>query len=97
LHENEATKALIGNNMASSVSQSRSVSLSENDIPGASLLGRNPEELKNEVTGAKWCDFIVYTKVGLYVQRITLDVQFWERLKEKLFAYYFEHFIKFAF
>lgn len=34
--------------MASSVSQTQNVSLSENDIPGASLLGRKPEELKND-------------------------------------------------
>ena len=28
------------------------------------------------VTGARWCDFIVYTKIGLYVQRIPFDAQF---------------------
>mgnify|MGYP001792715328 CR=1 FL=1 len=48
------------------------------------------------ITGAQWCDFIVYTKVGLYVQRITRNVEFWEKLKSKLHGYYFEHFIKYA-
>ena len=35
-------------NMASCETTSPSVSLNENDIPGASLLGRKPEELKVE-------------------------------------------------
>lgn len=48
------------------------------------------------ITGAEWCDFIVYTKVGLYVERMTRNYQFWEQLKEKLHGYYFEHFIEFA-
>ena len=41
LHENEVIKASLLN-MASSIN------LSENDIPGASLFGQKPEELKNE-------------------------------------------------
>ena len=48
------------------------------------------------ITGAKWCDFIVYTNVGLYVQRIPFDFQYWNQLKEKLSAYYFKNFIQFA-
>ena len=28
------------------------------------------------VTGAQWCDFVVYTKRGLYVERVSLDVEF---------------------
>ena len=48
------------------------------------------------ITRAEWCDFIVYTKVGLYVQRITTNNQFWEQMKAKLHGYYFKHFIKFA-
>ena len=34
--------------MASSVQTTRQIFLNENDIPGASLLGRKPEELKND-------------------------------------------------
>jgi len=48
--ENEATKSS-ESKMASSEQQSSEQSevvLTENDIPGASLLGRKPEELKNE-------------------------------------------------
>ena len=48
------------------------------------------------VTGARWCDFIVYTSRGLYVQRITHDPVFWTELNQKLVSYYFTHFIKFA-
>ena len=49
------------------------------------------------VTGARWCDFIVYTSRGLYVQRITFDPVFWAELNQKLVSNYFNHFIKFAF
>lgn len=50
------------------------------------------------VTGARWCDFIVYTSKGIYqyVQHILFDPVFWAGLKQKLLSYYFEHFIKFA-
>ena len=48
------------------------------------------------VTGARWCDFIVYTSKGIYVQRILFDPVFWTGLKQKLLSYYFEHFIEFA-
>ena len=48
------------------------------------------------VTGARWCDFIVYTSKGPYVQRIPFDPTFWRDLKQKLLSYYFTHFIKFA-
>jgi hypothetical protein len=48
------------------------------------------------VTGARWCDFIVYTKKGLYVQRIPFDFQFWENLKGALTLYYFNTFIQYA-
>ena len=48
------------------------------------------------VTGARWCDFIVYTSKGLYVQRMPFDPTFWRDLKQKLLSYYFTHFIKFA-
>ena len=49
------------------------------------------------MTGGRWCDFIVFTSRGLYVQRITFDPVFWAELNQKLVSYYFSHFIKFAF
>ena len=48
------------------------------------------------VTGAKWCDFIVYTSKGIYVKRIPFDPVFWAGLEQKLLSYYFDHFIEFA-
>ena len=48
------------------------------------------------VTGARWCDLIVYTSKGIYIQRILFDPVFWAGLKQKLLSYYFEHFLKFA-
>lgn len=48
------------------------------------------------ITGAMWCDFIVYTKVGLYVQRISFDPDFWNQLRQQLVSYFFNHFIHFA-
>ena len=48
------------------------------------------------VTGAKWCDFIVYTSKGIYVQHIPFDPVFWAGLEQKLLSYYFYHFITFA-
>ena len=48
------------------------------------------------VSGAKWCDFIVYTKKGISVERIPFDAAYWETLKQKLHTYYFTHFIKIA-
>ena len=48
------------------------------------------------ITGAQWCDFIVYTSKGLYVERIAFDTVFWQDLRSKLVQYYFEHFLSFA-
>lgn len=48
------------------------------------------------VTGAEWCDFIVYTKKGMSIERILFDSQYWMDLKQKLHSYYFTHFIDFA-
>ena len=48
------------------------------------------------VTGAKWCDFIVYTSKGSYIERIAFDPVYWGNLENELLQYYFEHFLKFA-
>ena len=36
------------------------------------------------VTGASWCDFVIYTSKGMSVERITFDPQFWDTLNEYL-------------
>ena len=48
------------------------------------------------ITGAEWCDFVVYTKKGISVQRIAFDRQYWHDLERKLLLYYYEHFIDFV-
>jgi hypothetical protein len=32
------------------------------------------------VTGRQWCDFVVYTKKELFIERIYFDVGFWDRI-----------------
>ena len=48
------------------------------------------------LTGAKWCDFVVYTKVGISVERITFDQDHWEKLREILCSFYLAHFLPVA-
>lgn len=48
------------------------------------------------VTGARWCDFVVYTRKGLSIERIPYDPPFWLTLKESLRSFYFTHFLSFA-
>ena len=47
-------------------------------------------------TGAQWCDFVVYTKKGMSIERIAFDRGYWVELQGKLCHYYFKHFIKYA-
>ena len=39
------------------------------------------------LTGAQWCDFIVYTRKGLSVERIMFDQDHWDTLRDKLSDY----------
>jgi len=48
------------------------------------------------VTGARCCDFIVYTKKGIYIQRVPFDAPFWDKLQKELTTYYFNFFMKHA-
>ena len=43
------------------------------------------------LTGAQWCNFIVYTSKGLNVEKITFDQDHWNTLSEKLCAYYLKY------
>ena len=38
------------------------------------------------VSGASWCDFFVYTKKGISVERIAFDPAYWAELRQKLAA-----------
>ena len=46
------------------------------------------------VTGAKWVDFIIYTNVGLSVERIDFDPKHWEAMSEKLTSFYAKYFVQ---
>ena len=41
------------------------------------------------IAGRPWCDFVIYTKKGISVERIKFDSDFWEkRLLPKLTEFY---------
>ena len=44
------------------------------------------------LTGATWCDFVIYTKKGLSVQRIRFDEKFWES-KARLSSFFVQYFL----
>ena len=48
------------------------------------------------ITGAAWCDFVVYTPKGMSIQKIKFDQQFWDNMSDKLKTFYFKHFISFT-
>ena len=48
------------------------------------------------LTGAQWCDFIVYTSKVLSVEKIKFDQEHWNRLCDRLCCYYFKHFLPVA-
>ena len=48
------------------------------------------------ITGADGCDFVVFTKKGMSIERVSFDPQYWHELEGKLLYYYCTHFIKFA-
>ena len=39
------------------------------------------------ITGAEWCDFVVFTKKGMSVERIAFDGHYWCDLERKLLLY----------
>ena len=48
------------------------------------------------LTGAKWCDFIVYTKVGMSIERIPFNNSHWKKLSDRLCSVYFTYFLPVA-
>ena len=44
--------------------------------------------------GVPWCDFVVWTKAGIFFERITLDYHLWSNITlPKLTQFYVEHVI----
>ena len=48
------------------------------------------------LTGAQWCDFIVYTSKVLSVEKIKFDQENWNRVCDRLCCYYFKRFLPVA-
>ena len=45
------------------------------------------------ITGTKWCDFVVYTKKGLSIERIQFDEEHWKKMCAILNTTYFRYFL----
>ena len=44
------------------------------------------------LTGARWCDFVIYTKHGLSVERISFDCDFWKLKASPLHTFFFKYY-----
>ena len=45
------------------------------------------------LVGATWCDFVIYTKKGVSVQRIRFDEKFWESKARLLSSFFVQYFL----
>ena len=45
------------------------------------------------LTGAKWCDFMVYCDNDYHIERIYFDTNFFDNMKQKLDTFYFTYFL----
>ena len=44
------------------------------------------------IMGVPWCDFVVWTKAGIFIERITLDNHLWSNIMlPKLTQFYVDH------
>lgn len=43
------------------------------------------------VTGRKWCDFVIYTKEDIFVQRVSFDELCWEKLSIACQIFFRQH------
>jgi hypothetical protein len=47
------------------------------------------------ITGAKWCDYVIYTFKGLHVQRIFFNESMWnDSIRPVVEKFYFDHYAK---
>lgn len=45
------------------------------------------------ITGAQWCDFVIYTKAGIAIERIPFDPQFWVLAACRLHDFFYSYFL----
>lgn len=62
--------------------ETKEIKLKENHLHYAQVQGQLL------ITGAYFCDFVVYTSKDLFIQRITLDANYVEKLLQKLCKFY---------
>ena len=48
---------------------------------------------KMGLTGAKWCDFMVYGDNDYHIERIYFDTNSFDNMKRKLDTFYFTYFL----
>ena len=44
-------------------------------------------------SGAKWCDFVLYTSKGLMIERISYDPTYWIDMSKSLNKFFFEYYL----
>ena len=45
------------------------------------------------ILGIEWCDFVVYSKGEIVIDRILADLNYWDHLSQKLEQFYIQHVI----
>lgn len=45
------------------------------------------------ITGTKWCDFVVYCKKGMVIDRVRFDHQYWLKLQKRIYDFYFTYYL----
>lgn len=53
-------------------------------IPERACTSKLPTWNQMSCTGAQWCDFLIYTKKGMSIERITFNISYRVELQEKL-------------
>ena len=50
-------------------------------------------QMQMALTGTKWCDFVVYGKKGMVIDRVYFDQLYWNELQKKIYDFYFTYFL----
>ena len=50
-------------------------------------------QMQMAITGIKWCDFVVYSRKSLLIDRVRFNNQYWLDLQRKIYEFYFRYYI----
>ena len=69
-----------------------------NDLPSLKSDHRYYYQVQGQlgVTGSKWCDFVTHTFVGMAIERIYFDEDFFSSMLLKLEVFFFRHYAPFV-